>query len=29
MPRVEVVTALVETLGFRHLAVVREEYASR
>ncbi|MDP2896371.1 MAG: DUF932 domain-containing protein [bacterium] len=27
IPHVEVVNALVETLGFRHIAVVRDEYA--
>jgi hypothetical protein len=27
IPHVEVVTALVETLGFRHIGVVHEEYA--
>ncbi len=27
IPHIEVVNALVETLGFRHIAVVREEYA--
>jgi hypothetical protein len=27
IPHVEVVNALVETLGFRHIGVVREEYA--
>src|SRR5687768_8241999 len=28
IPHVEVVNALVETLGFRHIGVVREQYAA-
>jgi len=28
IPHVEVVNALIETLGFRHIGVVRDEYAA-
>ena len=27
VPHIEVVTALVETLGFRHISIVHDEYA--
>ena len=29
IPHVDVVNALVETLGFRHIGIHREEYAGR
>jgi hypothetical protein len=27
IPHIEVISALIETLGFRHIAIIREEYA--